>query len=106
MNEQRIREIAETAFKRQFPDVKLARVNVWPGVGFEDDSPVVDVHIIYDGKYEQLNADGLLDAKARSSIRRITMWRTTSASPASTSSPNPSLGGATWRRCDRRWNAR
>ena len=63
MNEQRIREIAERAFKRQFPDVKLARVNVWPGVGFEDDSPVVDVHIIYDGKYEQLNADGLLDAQ-------------------------------------------
>ncbi len=63
MNEQQIREIAETAFKRQFPDVELARVNVWPGVGFEDDSPVVDVHIIYDGKYEQLNADGLLDAQ-------------------------------------------
>ena len=60
MNEQQIREIAETAFKRQFPDVKLVRVNVWPGVGFEDDSPVVDVHIIYDAKYEQLNADGLL----------------------------------------------
>ena len=60
MTEQQIREIAETAFKRQFPDVKLVRVNVWPSVGFEDDSPVVDVHIIYDGKYEQLNADGLL----------------------------------------------
>ena len=61
MNEQQIREIAETAFKRQFPDVKLARVNVWPGVGFEDDSPVVDVHIIYEGKYEQLNAAGLVN---------------------------------------------
>ena len=65
MNEQQICEIAETAFKRQFPDVKLARVNVWPGVGFEDDSPVVDVHIIYDGKYEQLNADGLLDVQGK-----------------------------------------
>ena len=64
MNEQQIRRIAETAFKRQFPDVKLARVNVWPGVGFEDDSPVVDVHIIYDGRYEQSNADGLLDAQS------------------------------------------
>ena len=61
MTEQQIREIAETAFKRQFRDVKLARVNVWPGFGFEDDSPVVDVHIIYDGKYEQLNGDGLGD---------------------------------------------
>ena len=39
MTEQQICEIAETAFKRQFPDVKLARVNVWPGVGFEDNSP-------------------------------------------------------------------
>ena len=36
-------------------------MNVWPGVGFEDDSPVVDVHIIYDGKYEQLNASGLVN---------------------------------------------
>ena len=63
MNEQRIREIAESAFKRQFPNVKLARVNIWPGV-VEDDSPVVDVHIIYDGKYEQLNADGLLDVSS------------------------------------------
>ena len=54
------REIAERAFKRQFPAVKLARVNVWPGLGFEDDSPAVDVHIIYDDKYEQLNAHGLL----------------------------------------------
>ena len=61
MTEQQIREIAEAAFKRQFQDVKLAKVNVWPGLGFEDDSPAVDVHIIYDGKYEQLNADGLLD---------------------------------------------
>ena len=61
MTEQQIREIAETAFKRQFPDVKLVRVNVWPGVGFEDDSPVVDVHIIYDAKYEELNASGLVN---------------------------------------------
>ena len=53
MTEQEIREIAEAAFKDEFPDVKLDRVNVWPGFGFEDDSPVVDVSIIYDGKYEQ-----------------------------------------------------
>ena len=61
MTEQHIREIAETAFTCKFPEVVLHRVNVWPGFGFEDDSPVVDVSIIYDGKYEQLNADGLLD---------------------------------------------
>ena len=63
MTEQEIREIAEVAFKGAFPDVKLDRVNVWPGFGFEDDSPVVDVSIIYDGKYEQLNARGLLDVQ-------------------------------------------
>ena len=58
MDEQQIREIAEAAFKRQFADVKIVRINVWPGFGFEDDSPVVDVNIIYDGEYEQLNGRG------------------------------------------------
>ena len=61
MTEQQIREIAEAAFKGKFPDVELHRVNVWPDAGFEDDSPTVDVSIIYDGKYEQLNAAGLGD---------------------------------------------
>ena len=60
MNEQQIREIAETAFKRYFGDIKIVRVNVWPGFGFEDDSPIVDVKIIYDGKYEQLKGMGPL----------------------------------------------
>ena len=59
MTEQQVREIAEAAFKAKFPDVKLHRVNVWPDAGFEDYSPTVDVSIIYDGKYEQLNAHGL-----------------------------------------------
>ena len=59
MNEQQVREIAEAAFRGRFPEVKLHRVNVWPGVDFEDDSPAVDVNIIYDGKYEQLDARGL-----------------------------------------------
>ena len=59
MTEQDIREIAEQAFKRQFPDVELNRVNVWPGVAFEEESPVVDISIIYEGKYEQLNGRGL-----------------------------------------------
>lgn len=60
MNEQRIREIAEAAFKRYFGEVGIFRVNVRPRLGFEDDSPVVDVTIIYDGEYEQLNGEGLL----------------------------------------------
>ena len=59
MTEQQIREIAAAAFKGKFPDVKFHRVNVWLDVDFEDDSPAVDVSIIYDGKYEQLNARGL-----------------------------------------------
>ena len=36
-------------------------MNVWPDFGFEDDSSVVDVSIIYNGNYEQLNAAGLGD---------------------------------------------
>ena len=40
-DEQQIHEIAEAAFKRQFADVKIVRINVWPGFSFEDDSPVV-----------------------------------------------------------------
>ena len=63
MNEQQIREIAETAFKRYFGAIEVFRVNVRPGYGFEDDSPVVDVTIIYDGKYEQLNGAGLVDVQ-------------------------------------------
>ena len=63
MNEQRIREIAEAAFQRYFGAIEVFRVDVRPGFGFEDDSPVVDVTIIYDGKYEQLNGAGLVDVQ-------------------------------------------
>ena len=59
MNEQQIREIAETAFKRYFGDVEVFRVNVWPGFDHDED-PKVDVKIIYEGKYEQLNGAGLV----------------------------------------------
>ena len=61
MTEQEIRQIAEAAFKAEFPDVVLHRVNVWPEAGFEDYSPSVYVNIIYDGRYEQLNARGLVN---------------------------------------------
>ena len=50
MNERQIREIAETAFHRYFGAIEVFRVDVRPGYGFEDDSPVVDVTIIYEGK--------------------------------------------------------
>ena len=60
MNEQQIREIAEEAFQRHFTDVKMLRVNVRPTLGFDDDSPIVEVNIIHDGKYEQLKGPGPL----------------------------------------------
>ena len=63
MNERQIREIAEAAFKSHFGDVKLFRVNVRRGFDYDDD-PVVDVTIIYDGKYEQLNGAGLLHVES------------------------------------------
>ena len=60
MDDQQIREIAEAAFRAQF-DIDVVRVNIRRGFDFDDDPvPVVDVHIIYDGKYEQLNGAGLL----------------------------------------------
>ena len=61
MNKENIREIAEAAFKARFGDVKVVRINVRPRF---DDGPVVDVNIIYGGKYEQLNAAGLLRVRS------------------------------------------
>ena len=58
MNEQQVREIAETAFKRQFGDIGIVRINVRPGLGFEDDSPIVDVNIIYDDESGRVTGRG------------------------------------------------
>ena len=60
MNEQQVREIAETAFKRQFGDIGIVRINVRPGLGFEDDSPIVDVNIIYDDESGQVTGHGFV----------------------------------------------
>ena len=54
MNERLICRIAETAFKAHFSDVEIVRVNVKRRLDHDED-PVVDVNIIYDGRYEQLN---------------------------------------------------
>ena len=59
MNEQEMRKIVEEAFKARFGDVELVSINVKPGVGFDGD-PVVDIKIIYDGKFEQLDGEGLV----------------------------------------------
>ena len=62
MNEQQIGKIAKAAFGARFGEVKIIRVNVRSGFDHADD-PMVDVNIIYDGKYEQLNGSGLLDVR-------------------------------------------
>ena len=59
MNEQEMREIVEAAFKARFGDVELVCINLKPGVDFEGDH-VVDIKIIYDGKFEQLDGEGLV----------------------------------------------
>ena len=63
MDEQQLREIAEAAFKRQFENIDIVRINIRQGVGFEDDSPIVDVNIIYDDGAGQLTGHGLVSAR-------------------------------------------
>ena len=63
MDEQQLREIAQAAFRRQFGDIEIIRINIRPGVGFEDDSPIVDVNIIYDDESGQVTGHGLVSAR-------------------------------------------
>ena len=53
-----MREIAEMAFKLQFGDIEVVRVDIRQRFGFEDDSPVVDVDIIYDDEWGQVTGCG------------------------------------------------
>ena len=64
MDEQQVREIAEAAFKAHFGAVRVVRVNVRRGFDYDEDDPMVDVNIIYDGKYEQLSGQGLLGVQS------------------------------------------
>ena len=59
MNNQEVREIAETAFKARFSDIEIVRISVKPGFDYYDE-PLVDVRIIYDGEVEQLGGEGIL----------------------------------------------
>ena len=77
MNEQQIGKIAEAAFRARFGDVKIVSINIRSGFDHEGD-PVVDVNIIYDGKYEQLRGDGPFDVR-REIIDKV--WRETEDSP-------------------------
>ena len=79
MNDQQVREIAEAAFKAHFGDIDVFRINIRHGFDFDDDPvPVVDVHIIYDGKYEQLNANGLVGVRLDINHK---VWRDAEDSP-------------------------
>ena len=60
MNNQEVREIAETAFKARFGDIEIVRISVKPGLDHYDE-PLVDVRIIYDGEVEQLGGEGIRD---------------------------------------------
>ena len=62
MNGQEMRKIVEAAFKARFDDVELVCINVRPGVDFDGD-PMVDIILIYDGKVEQLNGEGIVRVK-------------------------------------------
>ncbi len=62
MNEEIMRGITETAFKRFFGHVELVRVNVEPRTSHYGD-PVVDLRIVYDdkrGKLASLGGEGVL----------------------------------------------
>ena len=78
MNEQQVGEIAETAFRARFGNVKIVRINVRRGFDYDEDDPMVDVNIIYDGKYEQLNAGDLLDVRTEIVSK---VWREAEDSP-------------------------
>ena len=71
MNEQQVREIAETAFRSRFGDIDIVSVNVKPGFDHHDD-PMLDVKIIYDGTVEQLIGPDML--KVRTEIVSKVWW--------------------------------
>ena len=58
LNEQELREIARTAFKRQFGNIDIVRINIRQGFGFEDDSPIVDVSIVYNDESGKVTGYG------------------------------------------------
>ena len=57
MDEQQLREIAEVAFKRQFADIEIVRINIRQRLDHDDD-PVVDVDIYYDDECGQVTGRG------------------------------------------------
>ena len=59
MNNQQVREIAETAFKARFGDIDIVSINM--KLGFDhDDDPMLDVNITCDSTAGQLGGEGIL----------------------------------------------
>ena len=58
MDDQQVREIAEAAFRAHFGDIGVCRINIRHGFDFDDDPPVVDVHIFYDDNDGELTGRG------------------------------------------------
>ena len=63
MNDHQVRDIAEAAFKARFGDIGIVSINVKPGFDHDGD-PLVEVRIIYDAAYEDLNTDGTMSARS------------------------------------------
>ena len=53
MDEQRVRQIVEAAFKARFSDIDIVSISVKPGPDFYDED-LLDVRIVYDAELEQL----------------------------------------------------
>ena len=53
MNEQRVRQIAEAAFKAYFDDIEIVAIEIEAGLNL-DDEPLLDVRIVYDAEVERL----------------------------------------------------
>ena len=62
MNEQQMRETAEVAFKARFPGIGIV-VHVKPGFG-HDDGPLMNVRIIYDAAFEDLNIEDMMSVQS------------------------------------------
>ena len=77
MNDHQVRQIAEAAFKARFGDIDIVSINVKPGFDHYDD-PLVDVKIIYDAAYEDLNVEGTMSVRSEI-IDKV--WRDAPDSP-------------------------
>ena len=62
MDIEQVREIAEAAFKARFPGIGIV-VHVKPDIDHDGD-PLVDVRIIYDAAYEDLNIEDKMSVRS------------------------------------------